>query len=237
MLENEVCVMMTLADAISAARASAWLSRQSSDFQEALLSRARLLSMRKGGYVAHVDDPANDIYFLAEGIVLLAATHPLLGPIYGQINHAGTWFGEAAGLSQRRRMSSSQMRRPGTVLAFSYAALMQMVQTTPAFAAPLLDLQASTAEIYALHAIDLVIQAPLPRLCSRLLTFAGRRLNEDPPLTAVIPLSQEEVALACGLSRQTVNQTLRELVAMGICELGYGEIRILDTRALARLVQ
>ena len=94
---------------------------------------------------------------------------------------------------------------------------------------------ANNAEAYMLHAIDLLIQDPKVRLCSRLLTLAGRKVNELPVAPATIPLSQDEVALASCLSRKTVNKLLGDLVARGICELRYREIRILDVQALVRL--
>lgn len=223
--------------ALILAKASSWLGRQSSTFQDALLGRCRLLRFRKGEYIYHLGDPASEVFFLASGVVLLAVAHPVVGLVNGQVVQPGRWFGEAAGLSQKNRLVSVEVRRPSHVLAFSTVVLFQLVQENPDHAAALLDLMADASEDYQMHALDLLIQAPRPRLFSRLLTFCGRRLYQMPPQEAVVPLSQDELALASGLSRQTINQILHELVDAGIVALRYREIQVLDTQALAALVR
>lgn len=227
---------MTRDEAVALARASPWLSGQSVEFQDELLGHCRLVERQRGEYVYHMGDQAPEIFFLAEGVALLSAAHPVLGLVNGQVLHPGRWFGEAAGLSQRTRLVSVEVRRPCFLLAFPAPAIFQSIHSNPGYATAWLDLMATASEDYMLHAIDLMIQSPHARLCSRLLTFAGRTLQRMPPASISIPLSQEEIALASGMSRQTVNQILRKLVEAGICSLGYGEIFILDTAALARQI-
>jgi CRP-like cAMP-binding protein len=45
-------------------------------------------------------------------------------------------------------------------------------------------------------------------------------------------LRQDDLAMATGLSRPTVNRVVQDLGARGIIELGYGKIHILDPQAL-----
>jgi CRP/FNR family transcriptional regulator, cyclic AMP receptor protein len=220
-------------DAFAAARASLWLGQYGTGFQNAVLSHARLLTFGKGEYVMHISDPSHDIYFLAEGIVLFSVAHPVMGLINGQAVHPGRWFGEAAGMSRRTRLVGAEVRRRATVLAIPVAAIHHVMQEKPEHMVAVLSLMASSSEDYMLHSVDLMIQSPRARLCSRLMTLAGRRLDAMPPKTIGIPMSQEELAMASCMSRQTVNQVLNELVDLGICELRYGEIRVLDTGALA----
>ena len=92
------------------------------------------------------------------------------------------------------------------------------------------------SESHMFHGVDLMIADNKLRLCSRLLTLAGRRLTYLPPPEVVIPFSKEELALTSNMSRQSVHDILRELVEEGICELGYGRVVIRDTKALANLV-
>lgn len=223
-------------EAITIARSSRWLEGQSTAFQEALFAKCRLLSFSKGEYVLHMGDPADEFFLLVDGIVLISAAHPVLGQVQGQVVHPGHWFGEPAALGQRRRLASVLVRRPSKVLAFPVMPMFEILHSNPSYATALLGLMANTAEEHMLHAVDLLIQSPRARLCSRLLTFAGRRLNAMPPINVIIPLSQDELALTSCMSRQTVNQILGELVEKGICQLHYGEIEILDTCALARFV-
>jgi CRP-like cAMP-binding protein len=110
-----------------------------------------------------------------------------------------------------------------------------ILQANASYSANFFDLMANNAEAYMLHAIDLMIQDPMMRLCSRLLTLGGRRINYVPSQPVSIPLSQDELALTSCMSRKTVNQLLGELVDKGICELHYREVRIMDAQALLRM--
>jgi CRP/FNR family cyclic AMP-dependent transcriptional regulator len=51
----------------------------------------------------------------------------------------------------------------------------------------------------------------------------------------VLHLAQEQLALMLSLSRQTTNQILKELQALGVVQLTYGEIEILDFERLRQL--
>ncbi|MWL91576.1 Crp/Fnr family transcriptional regulator [Cupriavidus sp. SW-Y-13] len=55
-----------------------------------------------------------------------------------------------------------------------------------------------------------------------------------PKTSAVLELSQEEIGLLTGLSRQRVNQALRRLEAEGMVGLSYQTIRVTDLEALRR---
>jgi CRP-like cAMP-binding protein len=95
---------------------------------------------------------------------------------------------------------------------------------------------AENAESHMFHGVDLSIPDLKLRLCSRLLTLAGRRLNYLPQPEVIVPLSQEELALTCNTSRQTIYSLLGELAKDGLCELGYRRVIIKDTKALAQLL-
>jgi len=223
-------------DAVEAARQSAWLSSQPQDFQDVLCDAARTLSRSKGQYLFHVGDPANDFFFVAKGALVTVGVHPVQGAVHGQVNLPGQWFGEPAALSQRPRLGGMQVRRDSVLLAVPAGAMRAAVSMNAHFATSLFDLMANNTEEHMLHGLDLLIQNPKKRLCSRLLTFAGRRVRQSAPQSISIPLSQDELALTSCLSRQTVNQILGELVAEGLCTLRYSEINLVDTRALAKLL-
>ncbi len=55
-----------------------------------------------------------------------------------------------------------------------------------------------------------------------------------PKTTEVLELSQEEIGLLTGLSRQRVNQALRRLEAGGMVSLSYQTIRVTDLEGLRR---
>jgi CRP/FNR family transcriptional regulator, cyclic AMP receptor protein len=50
-----------------------------------------------------------------------------------------------------------------------------------------------------------------------------------------VELRQEQLAMMLNVSRQTTNQLLKELEALGLVKLAYGEVEIVDAAALRSL--
>jgi CRP-like cAMP-binding protein len=228
---------MTHEQALKVARSVGWLSRQGPDFQALICANARLKSFPKNVSLFHYEDEAPEIYCLVAGIAVIQVVHPVVGLLAGHIFRPGDWFGEPAALGRRPRLSSVQARGPCQTLTVTRTATDSILKANTGFSANFFDLMAGNAEAYMLHAIDLMIQDPMMRLCSRLLTLGGRRINHMPAPPVSIPLSQDEVALTSCLSRKTVNHLLGELVERGFCALHYREIRILDLHALVRMLE
>jgi CRP/FNR family transcriptional regulator, cyclic AMP receptor protein len=223
---------MSLDQALSVARSAGWLSRQGAEFQALICANARLRSFQKNESLFHYEDEAPEIYCLVSGTAVILVVHPVQGLLAGHIFHPGDWFGEPAALGRRPRLSGVQARGPCQALTVTRKVVDGILQANAGYSANFFDLMAGNAEAYMLHAIDLMIQDPKMRLCSRLLTLGGRRINYLPNPPVSIPLSQDEVALTSCLSRKTVNHFLGELVDKGICELRYREVVILDVQAL-----
>lgn len=226
---------LSLEEAVGVARSKGWLARQSADFQEAVCAAGQLRSFAKNEPLFHIEDDALEIYCMVEGAAVIQVAHPVVGLLAGHVIRSGEWFGEPASLGRRPRLASVQARGRCQALAVQRKAIEGIIALNPGFSLNFFDLMAGNAEAYMLHAVDLMIRNPKVRLCSRLLTLAGRRINELPTPPVAIPLSQNELALTSSLSRQTINQLLSELVRVGICELRYREIRILDVEALVRM--
>jgi len=228
---------MQLEEAIAIARNSRWLSQHERRAQDLLCSRMRLVNLPKNRTLFDVEDSASEVYCLVSGCAVITVPHPVQGMIHGHVMFAGKWFGEPAALGKRPRIMSVVARRPTELLALSQTAIVDLLKSDPALNWLFFNLMAWNVEEYLLHAVDLMIVDPRIRLCSRLLTFGGRLLNFLPMGPVSIPLTQEELAAASNMSRSTVFHLLGELVAQGICELGYRELRILDMARLAAIVE
>lgn len=227
---------MQFEDAVAIARASRWLSQQERRIQDALCSRMRLVNLPKGRRLFDIEDAANDIYCVVSGCSVITLAHPVQGMINAHVMFAGRWFGEPAALGRRPRIMSVSARRQTELLALSQQAIADLLKADPSLNWVFFNLMAWNVEEYLHHAVDLMIVDPRIRLCSRLLTFGGRLLNYLPSEIVSIPLTQEELAAASNMSRSTVFHLLGELVQQGICELGYREVRILDMKRLAAIV-
>lgn len=227
---------MQMDEAVAIARASHWLGQHERRIQDAITSRMRLVSLPKGRMLFDIEDRASELYCIVSGCAMIRIAHPVQGVVNAHVMFPGRWFGEPAALGKRPRIMSVLARQPTAFLAISQAQIAELLKEEPSLCWTFFNLMACNVEEYLLHTVDLLIVDPRLRLCSRLLTFAGRLLNHLPPSPVSIPMTQEELATASNMSRSTVYNLLGELVEQGICALGYREVKILDMARLRRIV-
>jgi CRP/FNR family cyclic AMP-dependent transcriptional regulator len=79
---------------------------------------------------------------------------------------------------------------------------------------------------------DIFLLPPTARLARRLLSMAKGYGAWTDHTSRVISISQEQLGLMLSLSRQTVNQSLRELEDAGSIHRHRGSIEIVDLRKL-----
>ena len=228
---------MQMDEAVAVARSSQWLSHQERRIQDAILSRMRLLSLPKGRILFDIEDKASELYCIVSGCAVITIAHPVQGIVNAHVIFPGRWFGEPAALGRRPRIMSVSARRPTELLALSQSQIAELLKADPDLCWTFFNLMSWNVDEHVLHAVDLLIVDPRLRLCSRLLTFAGRVLNHLPAGPVSIPMTQEELAVASNMSRSTVYNLLADLVEQGICALGYREVKILDMKRLSDLVE
>ena len=87
-------------------------------------------------------------------------------------------------------------------------------------------------------AFDAIEEAALlpaaQRIARRLLLMAGG-YGEPGVLRRVLKVPQEDLAMMLALSRQTINQILKQFEGQGALQLRYAEIEIVDVKKLAGL--
>jgi CRP/FNR family transcriptional regulator, cyclic AMP receptor protein len=81
--------------------------------------------------------------------------------------------------------------------------------------------------------IEMIIRPPMQRIAERLIDLGrwthGERAG---PVSPIEHVSQESLAAATNVSRQTMNAALGSLEELGLIKVGYGRIEILDSRSL-----
>ena len=73
---------------------------------------------------------------------------------------------------------------------------------------------------------DATLRSTRARVARRLLLLARGDATQARELRAVVPVSQEALAMMLGVSRQTLSKELQGLAREGAIELGYGRIAI-----------
>ena len=85
---------------------------------------------------------------------------------------------------------------------------------------------------------DLALLPAALRLMRRLVLMADAAIAPaDPEGVRQIGIQQEQLALMLSLSRQTVNQVLKELEAQSLLRLAYGRIDIVDMARLREMAK
>jgi CRP-like cAMP-binding protein len=222
-----------LKDQIAAARDSAWLSSQPENFRTAVCAKLRPVRLSRSKRLFHAEDDSPSIYFLAKGSIVSIVPHPAGYMIPAENFLPGDWLGLPAALGLLPRIATTEARRESVLLSIPVSDLHAIAGADVGHAKAISQLLTRHMEALILHGVDLLTPDSRSRLCARLLTLGGRRRGTLPRRGTLIPFSKEELALTSNMSRQRVHQILGELVATGICDVGYGFVVIRDPEALA----
>ncbi len=226
---------MDLQTAREAVSETGWLSQQPEEFRNELLCRTVLKSYAKGEYLYHLEDPPGMMFGVAEGAVLIGVPHPILGLYLAHLGRPGDWYGEAAALHGVSRRVAVEACVPVQILCLSIKAVQDMLEEQPLWQRNLSALLLWNLDRTIRSATDLLIKAPGARVRARLLTLCGIRVGKRPPKGPIeLPVTQEQFAMMCGLSRKSVHVALNRLESERLCENRYGGIVVLSTAALEK---
>jgi CRP/FNR family transcriptional regulator, cyclic AMP receptor protein len=226
---------MELEAAKTVAAQRGWLSHQPPAFRDELLRRTALKSYGRGEYIYHLEDAPGMMFGIVEGAVLIGVPHPIVGLYLAHLGRPGDWFGEAAALHGVTRRVAVEARLPVQILCLAIKAVQEMLQEQPVWQRNLSSLLLWNLENAIRTGIDLTIQDPKTRVCARLLTLCGARVGQDPPKGPIeLPLTQDQLAMMCSLSRKSVHRALNSLESEGLCENRYAGIVVPSTEALEK---
>lgn len=212
-----------------------WLSRQPLEFRSALLGQTTLQSFAKNEYLYHIEDSPGMMFGVVEGAVLIGIAHPIIGLYQAHLGRPGDWYGEAAALHEVKRRVAVEAAVPVQILCLPIRAVQKMLAERLQWQRNFSSLLLWNQENAIRSAADLLIRDPRARVSARLLTLCGVRTGQSPPKTAIeLPLTQEQFAIMCGLSRKSVHAALNRFASVGLCENRYGGIVVLNPEALEK---
>jgi CRP/FNR family transcriptional regulator, cyclic AMP receptor protein len=220
--------------------ASRWYARLPPDFAQALLRMARVRHLQAGEALFLRDGPPCGLYALVSGTIRLSglsgqhneAREALLGVIVPP-----QWFGEIAVFDGLARTHHAHASEACTLLQIPQTELLPWLQDHPEHWRELGLLMADKLRMAFVIIEDYTVLNAPQRLTRRLIGMAegyGQRMD-DGSTRRVLAITQEELALIIGASRQTTNQILKEAEARGILRVQRGGMEILDLAALRAL--
>ncbi|MBY4895995.1 Crp/Fnr family transcriptional regulator [Cupriavidus sp. AU9028] len=222
--------------ALSAIRAGAWFAALPHAMQQRMLGDAVARRLDPGDVLFRRGDAFDGLYAVAAGAMLIHAPDPdgkvaLLGLLA-----PGAWFGEIClfdGLSRTHAASASVHT---SLLHLSRSRLDAMLADHPQWWREFGKLLAGKTREAFRYVEEAQLLPPIARTARRLAAIARAYGDAvDTPRPRSIHLPQEQLGQMLGLSRQTVNQALRELEARGLLSLRYADIELRDLRALEEM--
>jgi CRP-like cAMP-binding protein len=228
---------MDLAEGLHAVTSKGWLSATSPDFQQAILSGCDCRPLEAGAPLQVGGEDHGEMVGLASGILELRTT---LGPADTAIMHFAHpvyWLGFVPTLFKQPRRAAASAKTRAWLVRVPEATIRRTLKENPLwwafFLQPLLEYGDLTVTIAA----DLLIRDSERRCAAALLRLAGCRYAAPHDTNAVeVPLTQNELAGAANLSRNSVGTMLQRLATRGFVEVGYGTMIVRAPVALRSFV-
>jgi CRP/FNR family transcriptional regulator, cyclic AMP receptor protein len=186
----------------------------------------------KGSNICHVGDRLESWTGVAEGLVKMSTTSKTGKSATLAGMRSGAWFGEGTVIKAEPRRYELVALRETRLALMRRSTFMWLFEHSAAFNRFLVhQFNERLAQFIAIAETDRTLDATA-RLARNLAWLFNPTLYPGQDRTLVV--SQEELGLLAGMSRQMANQGLAKLEALGLLEVGHGSVTIRDLERLAR---
>jgi CRP-like cAMP-binding protein len=213
---------------------SAWFRSAPAAMQAELIETGRVEHLAAGQRLFTRGDSDDGLYCVLDGLMRIGAASAEGKEALLAVIEPVNWFGEIALFDNRPRTHNAYAERDSALFHVPRAALAALLERTPAYwhVFGLLLTQKLRLAFDAIE--DAALLPAAQRVARRLLLMAGG-YGEPGALRRVLKVPQEDLAMMLALSRQTINQVLKQFETQGALKLGYAEIEITDLRKLGEL--
>jgi CRP/FNR family transcriptional regulator, cyclic AMP receptor protein len=215
-----------------------WLSRFSGTMREALLDKIVWRKFDAGEVIYKKGEKAQGLYAIAMGQAKVIGTASDGGDVLISLAHPGEWTSFLPIIDALPQPFSMVSSRSSVVAMLPRAAVDTLIgEDVTGLRLLFVPLTGMLRYLYE-YLIETNQRAPLRLVAQRLYDLARCTFHPSTcPRDFVDNLSQHDLAMATGLSRPTVNRTIKELAAAGLIKIGYRKISIIDPAALVRFAR
>lgn len=215
-----------------------WLGATPTDFQRAILSGCRWQYLEAGAPIQAGGEEIGELIGLAHGVIEMRT---VLGPSDTPLMHIVQpvfWLGYVPLiLGQARRLAASA-KTAAWLARISQDAVKKVLSERPEWWQLFLQPAIIYGDVSQTVAADLLIRDSERRCAAVLLRMAGRRFaTPDDTAPAEALLTQDELAGAANMSRNSVGTMLKRLAARGLIELGYRTTIVVSPAGLRAFVE
>lgn len=213
---------------------SAWFRSAPAALRAELIETGRVEHLAAGQRLFTRGDSDDGLYCVLDGLMRIGAASSAGKEALLAVIEPVNWFGEIALFDNRPRTHNAYAERDSELFHVPRAALAALLERTPAYW-HVFGLLLTQKLRLAFDAIEEAALLPAAqRVARRLLLMAGG-YGEPGALRRVLKVPQEDLAMMLALSRQTINQVLKQFETQGALKLGYAEIEITDPGKLGEL--
>jgi len=222
-----------MSNLLKALRASAWGKTLSVAELSAATDAIAEKKVCAGAYVCRKGEPVDAWIGVIDGLVKMSSLSPQGKPVTFTGLPAGGWFGEGSLIKHpQARLYDVVAVRDSHIAYLPRAAFLGLLDSSIGFNRFLLhQLNERLGQFIAIVENDRLLE-PDARVARALAQLFNPLLY--PGTTSQLQLSQEEIGLLSGVSRQRANQALQVLEKAGLLKVEYGGVRVQDVEGLKR---
>lgn len=214
------------ADLLPALRTDAWFAACPSAMQEGLWSRAQLWSLAPGETLFNRGAEPQGLCCVTAGMLRIGYVQPDGSATLLACVEPYQWLGEVSLIDAQPRTHNAVAEGDTQVLVIPQADMLDWLAQDPALWRELGRLACGKLRA-AFTVLEHMASLPLPERVLRHLQLVAQGYGSRTDSTRQrVRLSQEQLALMLGVSRQSANKALKELEERGVIVVGYGEIEL-----------
>ncbi len=205
-----------------------WFGARGHKFQSDLLTCAVRKTFETGETLYHHGDSANGIHAVLSGSVQITAPADDGQEFVVHRDGRGFWIGDLALFADAQRLISVMATQKTRALFFPTSRVERLVRDNPEYIRDFYALTRENMKTALRIMANLAVTGTEKRLVLRLLHLDEGTSKSD----GWIIVSQDELAAMVAVSQPTLHRNLHRLVDLGLVELGYGRLRLIDRSKL-----
>ena len=211
-----------------------WFSRISPELRQSLLDQAKIVVFKAGQEIFAYGDESQGLYAVVEGCVSVSRYRQDGKEALLTIIDPANWFGEITLFDKQKRTHRASAIGESTLLYLDGQSLEQLLTQHPQYWQEFGLLLTHKMRVLMDMAEDLAVCSTAQRVAKRLVLIAENYGMWTDRSRRMIDTPQEQLAMMLFMTRQTINQVLKELARQQLIKLHYGAIEILDLDGLKK---
>ena len=212
-----------------------WFSGISAELRQALLDQAKVMVFSAGQEIFAYGDESQGIYAVVEGCVSVSRCRQDGKEALLTIIDSANWFGEITLFDKQKRTHRASSIGESTLLYIDGQSLEKILSEHPQYWQEFGLLLTYKVRFLMDMAEDLAVCSTAQRVAKRLVLIAENYGMWTHQSKRMIDTPQEQLAMMLFMTRQTINQVLKDLARQQLIKLHYGAIEILDLDGLKKI--